>query len=158
MRYQGRITDWKDDRGFGFITPNGGGAVTFVHISAFGKGQQRPTGNELVTYEFERREEGASCPKCALRRNSPRFPTRKTAWNPKTIYIRASCGENWDLRLAAFHVESDRTLPAYRACIPTRKHRELPMSGKAVLFGDGLLRGGGILSKKLPWSRNRWRW
>jgi cold shock CspA family protein len=52
MRYQGRITDWKDDRGFGFITPNGGGATVFVHISAFEKGQPRPTGNELVTYEL----------------------------------------------------------------------------------------------------------
>ncbi len=52
MRYQGRITDWKDDRGFGFITPNGGGAAVFVHISAFEKGQPRPTGNELVTYEL----------------------------------------------------------------------------------------------------------
>jgi len=24
-RYQGRITSWKDDEGFGFITPNGAG-------------------------------------------------------------------------------------------------------------------------------------
>lgn len=52
MRYQGRITDWKDDRGFGFITPNGGGPRVFLHISAFGRGQQRPSGGELVTYEL----------------------------------------------------------------------------------------------------------
>jgi cold shock CspA family protein len=52
MRYQGKITDWKDDRGFGFITPSGGGQPVFVHISAFRKGQGRPTGNELVTYEL----------------------------------------------------------------------------------------------------------
>jgi cold shock CspA family protein len=52
MGYQGKITDWKDDRGFGFITPSGGGASVFVHISAFKKGQRRPAGNELVTYEL----------------------------------------------------------------------------------------------------------
>lgn len=52
MRYNGRITNWNDDRGFGFITPNEGGKAIFVHISAFKKNQRRPIGNELVTYEL----------------------------------------------------------------------------------------------------------
>jgi cold shock CspA family protein len=52
VRFQGRITDWKDDRGFGFIIPNGGGAKVFVHITEFGQGQRRPSGSELVTYEL----------------------------------------------------------------------------------------------------------
>ena len=53
MRYQGRITEWKDERGFGFITPNGGGAKIFVHFKAVRKGEPRPAGNELVTYDLE---------------------------------------------------------------------------------------------------------
>jgi cold shock CspA family protein len=52
MRHQGRITDWNDDRGFGFITPNGERGRVFVHISAFDKRQRRPVGNEIVTYEL----------------------------------------------------------------------------------------------------------
>jgi uncharacterized membrane protein YsdA (DUF1294 family)/cold shock CspA family protein len=53
MRYKGRITKWKDDKGFGFITPNGGGEQVFVHISSFSNRQRRPEGNELVTYELK---------------------------------------------------------------------------------------------------------
>ncbi|MEW5789631.1 MAG: cold shock and DUF1294 domain-containing protein [Pseudomonadota bacterium] len=53
MRYQGRITTWKDDKGFGFITPNGGGEQVFVHIKSVDNRQHRPVGNELVTYELK---------------------------------------------------------------------------------------------------------
>lgn len=51
MRYQGRLTEWNDARGFGFIVPNGGGAKVFVHIRAFEEGLPRPAGNELLSYE-----------------------------------------------------------------------------------------------------------
>jgi uncharacterized membrane protein YsdA (DUF1294 family)/cold shock CspA family protein len=52
MRYQGRITTWKDDKGFGFVTPNGGGAQVFVHINSFSTRQRRPAENEFITYEL----------------------------------------------------------------------------------------------------------
>lgn len=53
MRYQGRITNWKDDQGFGFITPNDGGKKLFAHIKSFSNRQRRPAGNEIVTYELK---------------------------------------------------------------------------------------------------------
>jgi uncharacterized membrane protein YsdA (DUF1294 family)/cold shock CspA family protein len=52
VRYQGQITDWKDNKGFGFVTPNGGGPKVFVHIKSFSNRQRRPVGNELVTYQL----------------------------------------------------------------------------------------------------------
>lgn len=58
MRYQGKITDWKDDKGFGFITPNGGGQRVFVHIKSFSNRRKRPAGNEIVTYELTQDAKG----------------------------------------------------------------------------------------------------
>lgn len=52
MRFQGKITDWKDNKGYGFVAPNGGGPRVFVHIKSFTNRQRRPVGNELVVYEL----------------------------------------------------------------------------------------------------------
>jgi uncharacterized membrane protein YsdA (DUF1294 family)/cold shock CspA family protein len=52
MRCQGRITSWKDERGFGFIAPDDGGQAVFVHISSFANRQRRPERDESVTYEL----------------------------------------------------------------------------------------------------------
>ena len=53
MRYQGKITSWKDDQGFGFITTNGSSDRIFFHISAFKNRKRRPATNEIVTYNVE---------------------------------------------------------------------------------------------------------
>lgn len=53
MRHQGKVSNWKDDQGFGFITPNGGGKQVFVHIKSFSNRQRRPVSNEIVTYELK---------------------------------------------------------------------------------------------------------
>lgn len=58
MRYQGRITEWRDDKGFGFITPNGGGERVFVHISAIRPASRRPAVNQLVNFERTVDEKG----------------------------------------------------------------------------------------------------
>lgn len=50
MRKLGKIVDWNDNRGFGFIVPEGGGDRVFVHVKAFRPGQARPRGGETVDY------------------------------------------------------------------------------------------------------------
>lgn len=58
MRYQGKVTNWKDDQGFGFVTPNGGGQKAFVHIKAFSSSSRRPIEGDIITYELATDENG----------------------------------------------------------------------------------------------------
>ena len=58
MRYLGRLTDWHDDTGYGFVVPNGGGDRAFVHIKAFERQGRRPNNGELVSYAVERDARG----------------------------------------------------------------------------------------------------
>ncbi len=60
MRQRGRISTWKDDRGFGFIAPARGGNRVFVHIGSFANRRRQPTLNESVTYELAVDEKGRS--------------------------------------------------------------------------------------------------
>jgi len=52
MKFQGKVTNWNDDKGFGFVEPNGGGVRAFVHIKAFNPRSRRPVEGELITYEL----------------------------------------------------------------------------------------------------------
>jgi uncharacterized membrane protein YsdA (DUF1294 family)/cold shock CspA family protein len=58
MRHKGRITNWNDARGFGFVTPVAGGDQVFVHIKSFRSSQRRPVDREFVTYELKRDPKG----------------------------------------------------------------------------------------------------
>ncbi|WKE64263.1 cold shock and DUF1294 domain-containing protein [Gallaecimonas kandeliae] len=54
MRYQGKLSDWNDERGFGFVEPNGGGVRAFVHIKAFKRGGRRPVEGDVLVYELQK--------------------------------------------------------------------------------------------------------
>ncbi|TXI50399.1 MAG: DUF1294 domain-containing protein [Lysobacter sp.] len=67
MRYQGRLQNWNDQKGFGFVAPNGGGDKAFVHIKAFERLSRRPVEGDIVTYEIARDAQGR------LQANAVRF-------------------------------------------------------------------------------------
>ena len=51
MRLVGRISDWNDDKGYGFVVPHDGGVRAFVHVTAFQSGSRRPVMGDLISYE-----------------------------------------------------------------------------------------------------------
>ena len=52
MRFQGKITNWNDEKGFGFVEPNGGGTRAFVHIKSFVSRSRRPMEGDAIIYEL----------------------------------------------------------------------------------------------------------
>jgi uncharacterized membrane protein YsdA (DUF1294 family)/cold shock CspA family protein len=87
MRYLGRIIEWNDDRGFGFVTPNGGGDRAFVHIKAFERASNRPAVGVLISYELVKDERGrfnATTVRFADQKPKSKTSTGK-AWIRKTI-------------------------------------------------------------------------
>ena len=51
---KGKITQWKDNKGFGFITPDDGSEKVFFHISTVKSGARRPQVGDIVIYEATR--------------------------------------------------------------------------------------------------------
>ncbi len=58
MPQRGRLTDWNDARGFGYITPLDGRPTVFVHISEFPRHQRRPYATDLLSFETSVDERG----------------------------------------------------------------------------------------------------
>jgi len=47
---KGRLSQWDDAKGYGFIAPDEGGPRLFVHVKAFGMRAQRPFVGERLSY------------------------------------------------------------------------------------------------------------
>jgi len=55
---QGKLVRWEDDRGFGFIQPDDGGANVFVHISAIDRSGWRPQVGDRLSYTVQTQRDG----------------------------------------------------------------------------------------------------
>jgi cold shock CspA family protein len=63
MRFEGTLAKWNDERGFGFIVPDGteagrGGQEIFIHISAFPHDGRRPRVGEALSFEIDLNRDG----------------------------------------------------------------------------------------------------
>ncbi|MCS4280927.1 cold shock and DUF1294 domain-containing protein [Stenotrophomonas rhizophila] len=79
MRLQGKISEWNDARGFGFVQPNGGGERCFVHIRSFSARDRRPVLGDVITYDVQTDAQGrrnAGAVRFALDRDGSRRAAR----------------------------------------------------------------------------------
>lgn len=58
MRLKGKITQWDDEKGFGFIQPMLKGERVFLHIKALQNRARRPVIGEVVTYTVSQDSKG----------------------------------------------------------------------------------------------------
>ena len=92
MRVKGKISQWDDDKGFGFIQPILKGERVFVHIKALQHRTRRPVAGEVVTYTLETDAKGR------LQAQSVTFA------GEKLVIKTAKTASNWPLWLVAIFV------------------------------------------------------
>ena len=97
MRFEGTLTSWNDDRGFGRIESSQGGEPIFVHVSAWPRGTGRPQAGQAVTFEVE------SGPKGKRARNVQIVQVRRPA-RPSERAARAQWGTATLFAIPAFLV------------------------------------------------------
>lgn len=91
MRRSGKIFEWHDDRGYGFIAPSDGGDKVFVHIKAFPQDARRPGEGDAVMFSMGRDHRGRACATAA---NTPgaRQTTRASRRGPTVQRVELLAG------------------------------------------------------------------
>ena len=74
---KGVITQWKDNRGFGFIQPSDGGKEIFLHISEIKVASRRPKVGDTILYELTTASDGKLRATKASIDGVPSLPVRK---------------------------------------------------------------------------------
>ncbi len=91
MRFEGILTNWNDDRGFGYIESTQGGEPIFVHVSAWPKGAGRPRLRQAVSFEIEVGTKGKRARNVQLlqsqRASRPSERANRAQWGIATLFV-----------------------------------------------------------------------
>ena len=89
-RFEGTLSSWNDERGFGYIVSTQGGEPIFVHVSAWPRGTGRPQVNQAVSFEVETGPKGKRAREVRLLRNhrsaAPSATARQAQWGTATLF------------------------------------------------------------------------
>lgn len=61
MRLKGKLIKWDNEKAFGFIVPNSGGAQVFIHKTAFKNHKRHPQINDVITFSISKDKQGRYC-------------------------------------------------------------------------------------------------
>ena len=90
MRFEGTLSSWNDERGFGRIESSQGGEPIFVHVSAWPRGSGRPQLGQSVSFEVELGPKGKRAKNVQViqRRREPRQSERaaRAQWGTATLF------------------------------------------------------------------------
>lgn len=90
MRFDGTLSSWNDERGFGYIESTQGGEPIFVHASAWPQGSGRPQLNQTVSFEVEVGPKGKRAKNVQLIRarptGKPAGETSRAQWGGATLF------------------------------------------------------------------------
>jgi len=101
MRFEGILTSWNDERGFGRIESTQGGEPIFVHVSAWPRGPRRPQQGQAVSFEVEVGPKGKRARNVQPLQLSQ---TRRVAARPSERAVRAQWGPATLFAIPAFLV------------------------------------------------------
>lgn len=91
MRFEGKLSSWNDDRGFGYIQPSQGGEPIFVHVSVWPRGAGRPQPDQAVSFEVETGPKGKRAREVRLQQaRRPARPSeraRSAQWGTATLFV-----------------------------------------------------------------------
>lgn len=93
-RLHGRITQWFEDRGYGFITASGGTKQVFLHVTALSDRSVKPKVGDAVTFFLTRDRQGRARAESVVYvvRESGAEATGSAAWWVPVVVIGAVAG------------------------------------------------------------------